>query len=406
MNPPPRPASTARARWLFIVGASLALLVLARLFVFGIYDVDSRSMAPTLSSSLDESESVLVRYGRGPLERFDLIVLRRPGVKVPRVKRVVGLPGESVQIVHGDLVIDGARLPLTAPRPPLVEVFNDTRDAVEEWFNMGGTMVNPWSKTNEGWHLAAEEVSPGETAGTMFFAKRLTAGHISGDPEAGPGGVSAADSVLGFEVRPGESAAELHIILREQGDTFRAELRPAAGGGWTARILQRWRGGDELVLAEGALELARGSWTSLRFGNVDDQLFLEVAPEDEAPQLFTAGPTVNHLDPSDRNSMGETYGHRVGLGGSAGTADFRRIRVWRDFHYTDRGSHATSEPARLGPNELLVLGDNSPESRDGRNWGPISTSDVLGRPIWVVLPVRSARALGGDVHPLIPPEGP
>ena len=172
------------------------------------------------------------------------------------------------------------------------------------------------------------------------------------------------------------------------------------------QLWERWRGGDELVLAEGALELARGSWTSIRFGNVDDHLFLEVASEDGVPQLITTGPTVNHLDPSDRNSLGETYGHRVGLGGSAGTADFRRIRVWRDFHYTDRGSHATSEPARLGPSELLGLGDNSPESRDGRNWGPISTGDVLGRPIWVVFPVSSARALGGDVRPLIPPEGP
>jgi signal peptidase I len=380
--------------------------VLARLFVFGIYEVDSRSMEPTLGANSGEAESVLVRYGRGTLERFDLVVLRRPGAKAPRVKRVVGMPGESVQIVRGDLVIEGQRLPLSAPRPPLVAVFDDARDSVEEWFQMGGTVLNPWTKTDEGWHLAAEEVPSGAAAGTMFFAKRLTAGHISGDPEAGPGGVSAADAVLGCEVRAGEPAAELHFILREQGDTFRGELRAAEGDFWSARLLQRWRGGDEQVLAEGELDFGPGAWVSIRFGNVDDHLFLEVTAEGGEPQLLSAGPTTNHIDPADRTSAGETYGHRLGLGGAAGSADFRRIRVWRDFHYTDRGTHATGEPVRLGPSEFFVLGDNSPESRDGRDWGPVSARDIIGRPIWVLWPVSSARALGGDLRPLVGSEDP
>lgn len=406
MNSLPRPSKAARAKWLPVAGTTLVLLVLARLFVFGVYEVDSRSMAPTLRGGPEKSESVLVRYGRGDIERFDLVVLRRPGVKEPRVKRVVGLPGESVQLVLGDLVIDGARLPLSAPRPPLVEVFNDSRDRVEEWFQMGGTEVNPWEKTEAGWHLAAEDVASGAAAGTMFFAKRLTAGHISGDPEAGPGGVSAADCVLGCEVVLGESPAELHFILREQGDTFRAELTPGAQGEWTARLLQRWRGGEELLLTQGALSLLQEGWTAIRFGNVDDQLFFEVTPEGGLTERLTSGPVMNHLDPSDRNAAGETYGHRIGLGGAAGSADFRGIKVWRDFHYTDRGIHGKGEPVRLGPGELFVLGDNSPESRDGRDWGPISMGDVLGRPTHVVLPLSAIRPLGEDAQPLIPSDVP
>jgi len=362
-------------------------------------------MVPTLRGGAGESESVLVRYGRGDPARFDLVVLRRPGVKEPRVKRVVGLPGESVQLVLGDLVIDGERLPLSTPRPPLVEVFNDSRDHVEEWFQMGGTEVNPWEEGESGWHLSAEGVESGAAAGTMFFTRRLTAGHISGDEDAGPGGVSAADCVLGCEVNPGEVPAELHFILREQGDTFRAELDPGVGGEWTARILHRWRGGEEVLLAEGALSLSKSGWTSIRFGNVDDQLFFEATPEGGTTERLTSGPVGNHLDPSDRMAAGETYGHRIGLGGAAGSAEFRRIRVWRDFHYTDRGNHGKGDPVRLGPGELFVLGDNSPESRDGRDWGPISTGDVLGRPTHVVLPMSAMRPLGGDLRPLVPSEG-
>ena len=406
MRAPQRTSRAARAKWVPVAGTALVLLVLVRLFVFGIYEVDSRSMAPTLRGGAEGSESVLVRYGRGDIGRFDLVVLRRPGVKEPRVKRVVGLPGESVELVLGDLVIDGDRLPLSAPRPPLVEVFSDVRDEVDEWFQMGGTEVNPWQEREEGWHLAAEDVPSGAAAGTMFFAKRLTAGHISGDPEAGPGGVSAADCVLGCEVSLGEVPAELHFILREQGDTFRAELDPGVGGEWSARILQRWRGGEELVLAEGVLSLSKEGWTTIRFGNVDDQLFLELTPEGSETARLVSGPVVNHLDPSDRMAAGETYGHRIGLGGAAGSADFRSIRVWRDFHYTDRGTHGKGEPVRLGPSELFVLGDNSPESRDGRDWGPISMGDVLGRPTHVVLPMSAIRPLGEDAQPLIPSDTP
>ena len=396
----------ARTKWLTIVGAALVLLVLARLFVFGIYEVDSRSMAPTLRGGTEGAESVLVRYGRGDLKRFALVVFRRPGTKEPRVKRIVGLPGESVQIVLGDLVVDGERLPLSVARPPLVEVFNADNGRVEEWFQMGGTEVNPWEEIEGGWRLSGESVPSGAAAGTMFFSKRLTAAHIFGDSEAGPGGASAADCVLDCEVRPGMNPAELHFLLREQGDPFRAELDPGAEGQWGARLLQRWRGGEELLLAEGAVTAPKGDWTSVRFGNVDDQLFLEVTPASGVVERLTSGLTVNHLDPSDRLAAGETYGHRIGLGGAAGSADFRGIRVSRDFHYTDRGTHGVGEPVRLGPGELFVLGDNSPESRDGRDWGPISMGDVLGRPTHVVLPLSPRRALGGDLEALVPSEGP
>ena len=395
----------ARAKWAPVAVTALILMALLRLFVFGIYEVDSRSMAPTLRGGGDENESVLVRYGRGEIERFDLVVLQRPGVKAPRVKRVVGLPGEAVQLEFGDLVIDGEKLPLSAPRPPLVEVFNDERDEVEEWFQMGGTEVNPWERSGDTWHLAAEEVPSGAAAGTMFFAKRLTAGHISGDPEAGPGGVSAADCVLGCEVKLGEEPAELHFILREQGDTFRAEVKTAQGSLKQARVVQRWRGGEELELRKSPLYINGGVWHTVRFGNVDDELFFEITPRGGETVKLTA-PTVNHLDPSDRAAVGETYGHRIGLGGAAGSADFRNIRVWRDLHYTDRGTHGKGEPVRLGPNELFVLGDNSPESRDGRDWGPITTGDILGRPTRVVWPLKAARPLGEDTQALIPSQGP
>ena len=41
-----------------------------------------------------------------------MVVLRNPGdPAVHDLKRVVGLPGESVRLAHGSLYVDGAHLP-------------------------------------------------------------------------------------------------------------------------------------------------------------------------------------------------------------------------------------------------------------------------------------------------------
>ena len=132
-----------------------------------------------MAPALEVGESVLVAYGMGELERYDLVVLQRPNEKEPKVKRVVGMPGESLQLMNGDLVIDGERIPLDVPRPPLVAVFDDSHDRVEEWFQMGSTQVNPWQKTEEGWRLGAAEVESGAAAGTMFFAKPVSYTHLT-----------------------------------------------------------------------------------------------------------------------------------------------------------------------------------------------------------------------------------
>jgi hypothetical protein len=157
------------------------------------------------------------------------------------------------------------------------------------------------------------------------------------------------------------------------------------------------------LLAEGTLQVPGEDWVAIRFGNVDDAIFFELNAPSIESQTLVAGPISNHLDPSDRRAKGETYGHRVGFGGAAGTADFRSIKVFKDLHYTGRGTHGITEPVRLGPREFFVLGDNSPESRDGRDWGPVSEEVILGRPLWVVLPFSSVRRLGGGGTSLLAP---
>ncbi|MDE7297314.1 MAG: signal peptidase I, partial [Lachnospiraceae bacterium] len=73
--------------------------------------IDGSSMEP----ALHDGESVLVEklsVRTGRMERFDIIVFSPEGTPNGRhyVKRIIGLPGETVQIAGGRILIDGQPL--------------------------------------------------------------------------------------------------------------------------------------------------------------------------------------------------------------------------------------------------------------------------------------------------------
>ena len=89
---------------------------------------------------------------------------------------------------------------------------------------------------------------------------------------------------------------------------------------------------------------------------------------------------------------------RVFLGGRGGRARFSGVRVLRGLHYTARGEFGVDEGVTLGPQEVFLLGDNSRDSRDGRDWGPTPLSAVVGRPLFVVWPPGCLRSLSRAVE--------
>ena len=66
-----------------------------------------------MEPSYRTGDLLLVRsIGRGPIARGDVVVLRDPREPDAHdLKRVVGLPGESVSLADGSLYVDGAHLP-------------------------------------------------------------------------------------------------------------------------------------------------------------------------------------------------------------------------------------------------------------------------------------------------------
>src|SRR5262249_39980893 len=173
---------------------------------------------------------------------------------------------------------------------------------------------------------------------------------------------------------------ELVLELSKGRDRFQARWDLATG---TCAL---WRHSDrkEEKLDSKETSLKKPGKYRLRFANVDERLAVWVDSSmpfgdghDYRPPGWR-GPTENDLEPAS-----------IGASGVAGLA-ISGLKLWRDTYYTanlrrvpDAGQSIDySRPADwtvlndlrpltmyVQPNHFLCLGDNSPESSDGRSWG-------------------------------------
>ena len=93
--------------WVVCICGAVLIALLLRLFVFELVRVDGPSMQPTLY----KDQTVFVEklsVARGKIERFDVVIARYPGREGAYVKRVVGLPGDLIEIrKDGRLYVNG-----------------------------------------------------------------------------------------------------------------------------------------------------------------------------------------------------------------------------------------------------------------------------------------------------------
>jgi signal peptidase I len=386
--PPRRKPRRLAARLAWTLVALLVVLGLLRTFVLGLYRVDSTSMAPYLHGDPDDGEWVLVLYRSRPqLERFDPVVILRAGERDPVVKRVAGLGGETVQVSGGDLLVDGRRLPPAAPRPRPVAVYDQRFEPLDQAFQLTG----PWERDADAWRMSARAPQPALDA-SAAWGRKLLDERLDADGRRQGGRVEAGDAVLELEVRLEPSGGRLGLRLSEEGDRFEATLEPAAGGATRATLWRRSGRATPEPLAHVDLEVTPGAWHHLRFSNVDNRLALELdgrstglvhAYEANTPLGGVPDPGYRHLMP------------RVAFWASGLEAGVRGVRVLRDVGYTERGEYGVRRPLTLGPDELYVLGDNSSESVDSREQGPVRLEEVVGIPLAVVWPPRAWRPLRG-----------
>jgi signal peptidase I len=113
------PASTLGRRtvlttlaWARDLLLSVVLAILVILFVWQPVKVEGTSMMP----SLENQERIFInkfvyRFGIGDIQRGDMVVFWFPGdPSKSYIKRIIGLPGDSVEIADGQVSVNGQKL--------------------------------------------------------------------------------------------------------------------------------------------------------------------------------------------------------------------------------------------------------------------------------------------------------
>ncbi len=342
------------------------------------------------------------------------------------IKRLVALPGESIQVVNGDLWIDGK-----VERKP--EWAQD-----EMWFSVSDTDLTELGfVTRDRWKASDPKVwEPGqdgsaymfrslEGAGTLTYQREIT-NRYAYNAQAnsrvwgGSNGTRRDPPHSGRDtdwwVRDLKVSADVVVVgergtfeLRIQNGKNTYRCRIPAGTGQPAHPLEFWV--DNFALRDTLDEDAPKSEWSQRLGQFYED------PETKKGSAARLVQNVEHLLEfylADRQLVlridGETVAtlpfeetgiHRVGSAAKGTVAvhvegisgHVRRLQVHRDIHYTTYGryNYATVRAHQLNDDEYFAMGDNSPSSLDSRAWGAVAKENMLGRALavfWPALPWR------------------
>ncbi len=358
---------------------------------------------------------------------WDVVVFKNPqDNKENYIKRLVGLPGETIKIMHGDVFVrrgdDGPwrirRKTDRAQKSLWHMVFdNDYQPAVEKfsqedwqpphWRADGGPLAE-----GAGWDLSLDAGRTFAFSGEGSAAIALEAPRAAFLPDYAYNPAIAADRrrvnhrvavchdlKLSAVFTPQADDSSVQLQLRSFEHRFSARF--AADG--TVELLYRndsleggrWQswGGEKLR----PMKLGRGCEIELVHVDlsvavrVDGEQIIKVA--DEYPEDHDS--IERRLNDPARRYLAAPG---VGIVGEGGQFELRHVRVMRDVHYTqmllgepppgpagelaraagveagDSGWGTAPNPIKLADrdddnlDEFFFLGDNSPASLDGRGW--------------------------------------
>jgi signal peptidase I len=272
--------------------------------------------------------------------RWEPVVFRSPDDGELTVKRVVGLPGETIQLRAGDVWVDGV-----VATKSLAEMRNLRQLIHEE-----SQDVRCWRASDEsacrwhsgGWHIAARD---GAEHGLAYEHREGAA--VTND--------LAYNAGLSRRVFPVRDFA-LSVKIRSPGD-------------WHM-TLGFDNGGDPLL------------WSLEETGN----RLLEMFAFDRRVAIFLDGRLVTEST-LDAEAVTKPTARPFYLGVLHSYVELRELRIYSDIYHASEteqlGSPVPMPPVKLGVTEIYVLGDNEAVSVDSRRWGPVPLRLLVGKPLGV-----------------------
>lgn len=334
------------------VAMALVLALTVREFAFEAFVIPTGSMEPTiLGVGTDEdgrkhqgdrllASKIPLLFGDPP--RWSIVVFRFPLYRPTNfIKRLVGLPGETVVIRDGDIYVNG----VIEPKP----------DVVQEslWFPYfpGGNGAADGDMSRHFEADGSDEWTVAED-GAACVASADRSSWLSMD--AFPRHPRPHDFRISFDATVGDLSAEGGVLALVEGGGRRVTLEIGASSAFiTAPGMER--------TAIDVPPLPLGHATRVGLGVADRVI-----------RVTLDGRQVAKLAHPDVTNLGET-GARVALGLRGGRAAFSGIRVDADLHY--EGSSSWNVP----PDHFVMLGDNTTNSRDSRKWDCHEIVDRNGR---------------------------
>jgi signal peptidase I len=223
-----------------------------------------------------------------------------------------------------------------------------------------------------------------------------------------PGANWASDLIVECDVTLDKAEGEVLLEVSKGVDRFQARWDLASG---VCTLYRLTRNQEEKLDSKPTAVNKPGGTYRLRLANVDERLTVWVDGSlpfgDGVP--YTA-PAPARRGPREANDLERP----ASIGARGAAVAVRKIKLWRDTYYTtggkgkaspgqvdvsfDPGNSATWSELReppvstfyVQPGHFLCLGDNSPESSDGRTWGTVPKRLMLGRALLVYYPFSRA----------------
>jgi signal peptidase I len=311
--------------------------------------------------------------------RWDIVVFKDPREPtINLIKRLVGLPGETVEIIDGDVYINGkiSRKPPKVQNELWMPVYDNDFQPVKpreglfnghSWQQPFKNVANSKWETDKGSAAQFRLASPMGEIHTLIYDSSLGNDFRATYAYNDVGGYGylpyCSDLMARFYAASDRLDGIVGISLSKYQTHYKAWV-DYSGEMVIAKVSQ----GTETVLSSKMLAMpAFGKPVLMKFANVDHQLIFEFGSE---KLVYDLGRSPDDASPREVNIEPQ-----VKIFGS-GQLTLSHIGIFRDVHYTarkfansaDSGRASEGNPLTLGKDEFFMLGDNSPNSEDSRWW--------------------------------------
>ena len=351
----------------------------------------NRDLAVADCEAVDSKEFELLPFAKFP-RRWEIV-----GFKFPEesdndtgVKRIVGLPGDTIEIRKGDLFSNEKilRKSWEQQKEVRIPVFDSKFNAVVPFDN--SKRLRP-VETENGWVVGSSDIKYDATFSGVHWLdyvhwrnfrrpgdrdEEFPIEDAYGFNQQTTRELNATDDLMIQLDAELDSGSAVHFAFRRGKADFQFEVSKGE-----EYFNVKWSGKSKRKPLVYQSQLAEALPACvIEFSSFDRMLMLRI----NGKSMFELREDETAAEVSDESIFEAGSKSVFRIGGSQGYFCLKRTRVWRDVYYlaAPAGFDAPKNPKlTAGAEEYILLGDNSPESLDSRMWKSpgIPRSDLIGR---------------------------